>query len=227
MAAVEDSYSSGEEPADCGDGPRVEDPPGDLRNYPASAPDRPIPSTPKADLRALSLAVEDGRLCITYEMAGEVKGPMYLRFDMGDLEYAAGAAGVGQHRSFDLEVLADGRARITGREDEHGNPVPVTAEIGVAGNKVVVQVDPDDLGPGVTKGTPPLDDFAFDGAAGAPLAPGGSLRDDLGAEAPSGYFRYPGGEPVARTPTGPPGIVPGTAQPPPPGPPGTAPPSGP
>jgi hypothetical protein len=102
-------------------------------------------------------------------------------------------------QKFHIELRGDGTGRVTSGEDDQDRPVPVPAELGVDGNRIVLVIDRESFERGepspAGEGEPSFDSFIFESEAMAPLGPKRVLKDYVGTPFES-RFEYPSGRSV-------------------------------
>jgi hypothetical protein len=195
------------EPADCRGGLARDDPPDDVADSGRVLLPRGRPAADRrADLRALRLRSDGRRVCVAYEMGGDVSGPMRFTFELRDSEDPRAFTQI-----FTARVAADNEVRVTSGADERG-PLYVPAEIGLRGRLFTLVLDdrsfeegqpgppsqpiaPTGTLPPTPRDDPPLDQFAFIATVTVPLAGQRRLRDYFGPLASPRAHGYPGGRP--------------------------------
>ena len=188
----EASFEPTGEAVSCSGALLVGDPANDLVDYRFPAPKNPIPRTPKADLRSVQLVSRGGRVCIRYETAGEIEGPMTFTFNLRD-----SAAGSRFIQLFHVNLRANGTAQVTSGEDADDHPISVPARVGVTGRRLTLRLDRASFARGkpspTSRGRPPLRRFAFMAQVQTPLSERRVLNDDLGDSRPAFSYSYPEG----------------------------------
>jgi hypothetical protein len=188
--AVDASYVKPGAPASCAGGVSLRDPADDVADSTRVLVPTGLPSPdPRADLRALRLRVADGRVCVAYETAGELAGPMTFTFELRD-----SAAAERFRQLFTATLRKDGRVRVTGG----GGALSIPAEVGLAGGVFTLVLDGQSFDEGramsdVGTVEPPLDRFGFVAAVRASLGGQRRVRDWLGRLVIAQAYRYPDG----------------------------------
>ena len=144
---------------------------------------------PRADLRALRLHVAGGSVCLAYETAGEVAGPMEFTFeirDSGDTDHF--------RQRFIATVRRDGKVQLWGG----GDALSVPAEIGMAGRSFSLVLDGRSFEEGQALSSfgsadPPLDGFGYTASVRTSVGGGRRVRDQLGPLILPQAYRYPEG----------------------------------
>jgi hypothetical protein len=144
---------------------------------------------PRADLRALRLRAADGRVCVAYETAGEVAGPMEFTFELRD---SAETARFSQR--FIATLREDGGVLVWGG----GPALSVPVEIGMGGHSFTLVLDGRSFEKGQAISSagsddPPLDRFGFTASVRTSLGGGRRVRDMLGPLVTPQSYRYPDG----------------------------------
>jgi hypothetical protein len=190
--AREASYETPGEPADCEGGVDVPDPRGDLTDYSHPAPDSDPPPTERADLTGLRLGVSGSDVCVRFETAAAVEGPVVFKFQVRDTPQG------GFIQGFDVDLGEDGSARVTSGEDEDRHPISVPASVGLSDNVLTLELDARSFEAGQpsphSQGPPPLEQFAFIASTTAPVGDERVLHDDLGPGDTPQSFDYPSGQ---------------------------------
>jgi hypothetical protein len=188
----EASFKSTGNTANCSGGISISDPANDLVDYRFPAPKEPIPRTPRADLREVRLVSRGGSVCVRFETAGDVKGPMTFSFNLRD-----SASGSRFIQVFDVNLRANGTAQVTSGEDPNRHPLSVPAQVGIAGRRLALVLDHTSFERGepspISRGEPSLDRFAFIAHVQTPLGDDRVVNDDLGPSSPSYSYSYPAG----------------------------------
>jgi hypothetical protein len=188
----EASFKSTGNAANCSGGISNGDPADDLVDYRFPAPKEPIPATPRADLRAVQVVSRGGSICVRFETAGDIKGPMTFTFNLRD-----SASGGRFIQMFDVNLRANRTAQVTSGDDTDGHPLSVPAQVGVTGRRLALVLDRMSFEHGepspVSRGEPPLDRFAFIAQVQTPLGDDRVVNDDLGPSSPSYSYSYPAG----------------------------------
>jgi hypothetical protein len=189
-AAVHASYVEPGAPARCAGGLSRRGPPDDVAvSTRVLRPDGLPSPDPRADLRALRLRVADGRVCIAFDTAGEVAGPMEFTFELRD---SADTARFSQR--FIATLRRDGRVLVWGG----GDALSVPAVVGMAGRSFTLVLDGRSFeeGQGLSNlgsDDPPLDEFGFRATVRASLAGRRRVRDEFGPLVLAQAYRYPDG----------------------------------
>lgn len=177
--------------ASCPRGVTIDDPEGDVGEGAQGA--RRVPA--RGDLRSVSVAVERGRgLCLTFRTAADIRGPM--RFDFGAFSFDFRRSTVDP--VVEVEMRADGAARVTNGRGNEDKPTVVPAALGVEGKRLTVRI----AGPALDArarrlhvSLPPfrLTRFAFNADTVVGADTRGEVRDQLGTGGEPGTHVYPGG----------------------------------
>lgn len=173
MTERDGSFRPANEPRDCSGGLSMEDPRGDEADD-SGRGDR-TPSVPAADLTRLQVVVDGASVCVRWDLAGERDRPLILFFSHTTSERG--------FTFFNVEVHADGLARVTTFDDPDDHPIVVPAVVGADGSAVSVVLD----------GSSPSDQ-SFNFGTSVKVAPGasGGSVDYVGADRPDRYH-YPDG----------------------------------
>ncbi len=196
------SYTATGKPADCSSGLTLSDRRGDIVDYRFPAPKSPIPNIGAVDLRAVAVHSRRDRVCVAYDMACPVNGPIEVTFNVGSNDFGRAATGPRIAQAFEIDLRADGTARVTSGENDQNQPISVPATVGRAGRKLTLVLTPESFKRGKAmsggrKGPPPQR-FAFLAAATAPVGPRRLVHDDLGPQPAPIYYTYPDGRPRER-----------------------------
>lgn len=193
----DESFKPVGDPPDCEGGVELSDPSGDTRDYQHPAPGTKPPGVGRADVRAFRIASRDERICAEWRLAGDVDGELTLWLGINGMPPAGSPPATRTFlQKFVVELRADGTGRVTSGEDDEDRPVPVPAELGVDGDRVVLAIDRESFERGspspVSQGPPPFGHFAFESQAITRLSPKRVLEDAVGSPT-SPRFEYPSG----------------------------------
>lgn len=184
------------EPADCGGGVDWSDPEDDVadnahvvRPLGVRSPD------PRGDLRGVRLSSRNERICVAYETAADIEGPMSFMFSLRRRPDPRSF-----RQDFKAQIRDDGEVRVTsGRDDAH-EPIVVPVEVGAAGRVFSMVIDRRAVEAGepswdesVVPTEPRLDQFAFVADVSVPLGNRRRVRDYLGPVAYERPYGYPDG----------------------------------
>jgi hypothetical protein len=180
--------------ATCPDGKTYPDGSGDVVDYLHPAPPTPTPQLPAADIRAVHVHASGGRICVLLELAGRVQTGTAFVFAIESPDFEWGRSGFFQ--GFEVELRADGRARVTSGLDDQRRPVSVPAEIGRAGKRLMLAVDAESFStgrpfPGSGTSSGPLSRFKLLASVTVEVSQERLLHDDLGPGPPEGALRHP------------------------------------
>jgi hypothetical protein len=165
----------------------------DVVDYRHPAPPSPTTQLPAADIRAVQVDSSDGRICVVFEMAGEIRGGTTFDFAIESVAFEWGVSGFTQ--GFEVELRTDGRARVTSGRNDERQTISVPATVGRDGNRLQLVVDRASFAagrpfPGSRDPSPPLARFMFRGDVTVVLSEKRYLHDDLGPGPPEGVLRY-------------------------------------
>ena len=180
--------------AACPDGKTYPDGSDDVVDYRHPAPPTPTPQLPAADIRAVHVHASGRRICVLFELAGPVQAGTVFNFAIESPDLESGRSGFSQ--GFEVELRADDRARVTSGRDDQRRPVSVPAEIGRAGNRLMLSVGAESFStgrpfPGSATSTGPLTRFKLRASVTVEVSEKRLLHDDLGPGPPEGVLRYP------------------------------------
>jgi len=193
-SARERSYRAVDTSASCPDGRTYPDGADDVVDYRHPAPPSPTPQLPAADIRAVHVHASGRRICALFELAGDVRTGTTFDFAIESPGFDWGRSGFSQ--GFEVELRADGRARVTSGLDDARRPVSVPAEVGLAGNRFELAVDAESFSagrpfPGSVTTAGPLERFQLRAAVTVEVSKQRLLHDDLGPGPPEGVLRFP------------------------------------
>jgi hypothetical protein len=176
------AYRQVETTAACPRGTRYRDMDRDVVDYRHPAPPTPTPQLPAADIRAVQVRSADGRICVVFEMAGKTRGLSTFEFALQSPDFDWGGSGFAQ--SFEVELRADGRARVTSGRDDQGHWISVPGTVGLAENRLMLVVDQASFAagqplPGSEAPSRPLAQFDFRADVTLALSERRYLHDDL------------------------------------------------
>ena len=138
-SAREASYGAVQETATCPKGKAYPDPSNDVIDWQHPAPPTPTPQLPAADIRTIYVHASEGRICVLFELAGDVRTDTEFTFSISSPDFDWGRSGFSQ--GFEVDLRSDGRARVTSGRDLEQRPMSVPAEVGRAGNRLLLAVD--------------------------------------------------------------------------------------
>jgi hypothetical protein len=133
------AYGPIEGTATCRGGVRYRDPANDVVDYLHPAPPTPTPQLPEADIRGLQVQSANGRICVVFELGGEPRGRSTFEFALQSPDFDWGKSGFAQ--SFEVELRADGEARVASGLDGERHPILVPGTIGASGNRLMFLID--------------------------------------------------------------------------------------
>jgi hypothetical protein len=193
-SAQEASYRVVHTSATCPEGRTYPDGSDDVVDYRHPAPRTPTPQLTAADIRAVHVHASGRRICVLLELTGPVQTGTVFDFAITSPDFEWGRSGFSQ--GFEVELRADGRARVTSGRDDQRRPVSVPAEIGRAGNRLMLAVDAESFStgrpfPGSTTSPGPLSRFKLRASVTVEVSEERLLHDDLGPGPPEGILRYP------------------------------------
>jgi hypothetical protein len=193
-SAREASYRVVHTSATCPEGKTYPDGSDDVVDYRHPAPPTPTPQLPAADIRAVHVHASGRRICVLLELAGPVQTGTVFVFAIESPDFEWGRSGFSQ--GFEVELRADGHARVTSGRDDQRRPVSVPAEIGRAGNRLMLAVGAESFStgrpfPGSTASSGPLSRFTLRASVTVEVSEERLLHDDLGPGPPEGVLRYP------------------------------------
>jgi hypothetical protein len=193
-SAREASYRIVGSVASCPDGKPYPDDQGDVVDYRHPAPPTPTPQRPAADIRAVHVRASDEGICALFELAGDVRTGTTFEFAIESPNFEWGRSGFTQ--GFEVELRPDGRARVTSGRDDERRPISVPAEVGRAGNRLMLAVDGESFStgrpfPGSVIASRPLPRFNLRADVTVDVSERRLLHDDLGPGPPEGILRYP------------------------------------
>jgi hypothetical protein len=173
---------------------RVEDELTDVVDYRHPAPPTPTPQLPAADIQAVEVEASEGRICVVFEMAGNIQPDTTFEFAIESPDFDWGRAGFTQQ--FEIELRDDGRARVSSGRDDARRSVSVPADVGREGNRLRVVVDEASFAtgrelPGSRVESKPLERFQFRADVTVEQSEERHLHDDLGPGPPEGVKRFP------------------------------------
>lgn len=192
IAEREDAFTPVGKPARCGTAVTVQDPAGDTTGNPGDEP--PGTAGSVADLRAVSVGVADGRVCVIWKLARDADGPLTLNYNHRD-----SASGQGYIRTFDVDLRPDGRARVTSGDDDEDRPQVVPGEVGRDGAVVTLVITRGSFEASARPShfdrldAPPLERFAFGARVQAALDRSIPVWDWLGSDGAPQWFGFPSG----------------------------------
>ena len=190
----EASYRAVRDTATCPDGRVYADGSGDVVDYQHPAPPTPTPQLPAADIRTLRVHASQGRICVLFELAGGVRTDTVFDFAMSSPDFDWGRSGFSQ--DFEVDLRSDGRARVTSGRDGQGRPVSVAAQVGKAGNRLMLALDATSFAdgrplPGSVTVAAPSERFDLRADVTVRVSARRLLHDDLGPRPPEGVRSYP------------------------------------
>lgn len=193
-SAREASYRAVRDTATCPDGKAYADGSGDVVDYQHPAPPTPTPQLPAADIRTLYVHASDRRICVLFELAGDVRTNTVFDFAVSSPDFDWGRSGFSQ--DFEVDLRTAGRARVTSGRDDQGRPVSVPAEVGKAGNRVMLALDAKSFAggrplPGSVTVPGPSERFDLRADVTVRVSARRLLHDDLGPGPPEGVRTYP------------------------------------
>jgi hypothetical protein len=195
-SARETSYRAVGGTATCPDGKTYGDGSGDVVDYQHPAPPTPTPQLPAADIRTLSVHASGERICVVFELAGDVQTDSVFDFAITSPDVEWGRSGFSQ--GFEVELRTDGRARVTSGLDDQRRPISVPAEVGIAGSRLMLAVDAKSFAsghpfPGSVAAPSPRPPFDLRADVTVRVSAKRLLHDDLGPGPPEGVrtHRYP------------------------------------
>jgi hypothetical protein len=193
-SAREASYRVVATSAACPDGKTYPDGSDDVVDYRHPAPPTPTPQLPAADIRAVHVHASGRRICVLLELAGPVQTGTVFDFAIQSPDFDWGLSGFSQ--GFEVELRADDHARVTSGRDDQRRPISVPAEVGRAGNRLMVAVDAESFStgrplPGAATSSGPLTRFKLRASVTVKVSEERLLHDDLGPGPPEGVLRYP------------------------------------
>ncbi|HEY4621189.1 MAG TPA: hypothetical protein VIG93_05760 [Gaiellaceae bacterium] len=141
----------------------------------------------------MQVDARDGRICVVFEMAGGIRGGTTFEFVIESPDFDWGLSGFSQ--GFEVELRADGRARVTSGLDDERHTISVPARVGLDRNRLMLVVDRASFAagrpfPGSRAPSRPLEEFQFLGHVNLVLSEKRYLHDDLGPGPPEGVLRY-------------------------------------
>jgi hypothetical protein len=180
--------------ASCPDAKRYGDERNDVVDYRHPAPVSPTPQLPAADIQAVEVEASEGRICVAFEMAGDIRPETTFEFAIQSPDFSWGRAGFSQ--GFEVEVRRDGRARVSSGLDDERRSLTVPAEVGRAGHRLRLVLDRAsfDAGrpfPGSRVPSRPLGQFQLRADVTFELSQERYLHDDLGPGPPVGVMTFP------------------------------------
>lgn len=189
-SAREVSYSAVQDTATCPDGKTYPDRSNDVVDYQHPAPDTPTPQLPASDIRAVSVHASGERICVLFELAGDVQTDSVFDFAIASPETDFGRSGFSQ--GFEVELRTDGRARVTSGRDLQQRPVPVPAEVGIDRNRLLLAVDANSFAtgrpfPGSVAVPSPHAPFRLRADVTVRVSAERLLHDDLGTDTAGPY----------------------------------------
>jgi hypothetical protein len=192
-ATREASYRAVYDSASCADGTTYPDVEGDVVDYRHPAPASPTPQLPAADIRALHVHAGDGVICALFELQGDVQTGTTFDFaiESPDSDWGAGFS-----QGFEVELRADGRARVTSGQSDERRPLVAPAEVGREGNRLMIRVDAQSFSagnpfPGSRAASRVLTQFRLRADVTLEVSAARLLHDDLDAPEDTGRLRYP------------------------------------
>lgn len=192
-SARELSYRAVASSASCPDGRFYPDGADDVVDYRHPAPPSPTPQLPAADIRAVHVHASADGLCALFELAGDVQTGTTFDFAIESPGFDWGRSGFSQ--GFEVELRADGRARVTSGRDDERRPIAVPAQVGRAGNRFMLAVDAASFStgrpfPGSVASPRPLTRFQLRADVTVEVSERRHLHDDLGPGSPA-VLRHP------------------------------------
>jgi hypothetical protein len=192
--AREASYRDVGGTASCQQGKAYPDPAEDVVDYRHPAPASPTPQLPAADLRGLHVDVSGDRICVFFELAGDVETGTTFEFAVESRSFEWGRAGFTQ--GFEVELRADGRARVTSGQNDERRPIAVPADVGLDENRFMLAVNAASFlsgrpFPGSVAPYSALTEFQLRADVTHEVSEVRLLHDDLGPGPPEGAQRFP------------------------------------
>ena len=189
----EEAYREVKDTASCADARRYPDALKDVVDYRHPAPPTPTPQLPAADIRAVQVDAARGRICVVLETAGAIRHRTTFEFAIESSDFDWGRSGFAQ--SFEVELRADGRVRVSSGLDDDRRSVSVPAAVGLEGNRLMATLDRASFAagrtlPGSVVSSRPLERFQFRADATVVLSEKRYLHDDLGPGPPQGILRF-------------------------------------
>lgn len=170
----------------------VADPPRDMSDWIHPAPRSSIAHIGRADLRSFSLGRSGPSLCLRFETAAAIRGPSRFSFNLSD-KNTSGFFGQG----FEVDLRADGRARVTSGLDRERRPIAIPAKVAVSGRRLTLLLDRRSFAVGkpapLSNGRPTLDGFGFGASVYVRLSTRRETSDPLGTMPNDTFFAYPTG----------------------------------
>ena len=195
-SARETSYRAVQETATCPEGKAFADPSNDVVDWQHPAPPTPTPQLAAADIRTINVHASEGRICVLFELAGDVRTDTEFKFSISSPDFDWGRSGFSQ--GFEVDLRSDGRARVTSGRDLEQRPMSVPAEVGRAGNRLLLAVDAKSFAsgrpyPGSVAVPGPRDRFELHASAIVRVSAKRRLYDGLGPASPAELpvYSYP------------------------------------
>jgi hypothetical protein len=166
----------------------------DVVDYLHPAPKTPTPQLPAADIRALQIRSVPGRICVLFELAGRPHGGSTFTFLFETPGVVDGRPGFG--REFEVELRADGRARVTSGRDDDDHTISVPSRVGVEGNRLMLVVDRKSFAsgrsvPASTSAKPPYARFDFLAGVTVVVSEKREVHDDVPSDVVRARASYP------------------------------------
>jgi hypothetical protein len=193
-SAREGSYRAVKDTATCPDAKAYADGSGDVVDYQHPAPPTPTPQLPAADIRTLRVHASEERICVLFELAGDVRTDTVFDFTVSSPDFDWGRSGFAQQ--FEVDLRTDGRARVTSGRGDQGRPVSVPAKVGKGGNRLMLALDAKSFAagrplPGSVTVPGPSERFDLRADVTVRVSVKRLLHDDLGPGPPEGTRTYP------------------------------------
>jgi hypothetical protein len=138
----------------------------------------------------------EGRICVLFELAGDVRTDTEFKFSISSPDFDWGRSGFSQ--GFEVDLRSDGRARVTSGRDDHDRPIAVPAEVGRAGNRLLMGMDASSFAsghpyPGSAAVARPIDRFDLQASLVLRVSAHRQLYDGLGPASPAErpVYSYP------------------------------------
>jgi hypothetical protein len=192
----EAQYARAGDASGCDGGTRIGDAAGDPAWYPLDRSGGAIPRIGRVDIRSVTVAGRSRGICAVFETAGPVTGPLAAEL----VVHQPPPAVYGKPsflQEFDVELRADGTARVASGRDGEDRSLAVPARVGVSGDRLSVELDARSFTSGRAANgsprTPPFGHFGIGASLTVPAAGSHALHDDLGRGSTSEVFEVPGG----------------------------------
>jgi hypothetical protein len=188
-----EAYREVQDTATCAGASSYPDGAKDVVDYHYPRPDSPTPQLGAADIKSFDVRSSSGEICVVFEMAGPIRTGSTFEFAIESLDFDWGRSGFTQ--GFEVELRADGRARVSSGLDDAHRSISVPGVVGLDGSRLMLLVDAASFTagrpfPGSVSGARPMERFMFRGDATLVLSQQRYLHDDLGPGPPEGVKRF-------------------------------------